>query len=183
MKIRTVLASTAALAVAAGIVAPSAHAIGDSTGVTVTLNGGSLTLDAPDTATGEGTLAPLATISVSLSNSTVNDARGSLAGWSVTATSTALTGSGTATGSSIPAANMLWTTGTLAVPSSGGNPLGILSQVALGLGGSLAAAAPVATAAVTGGGGTYNYPATVAVTVPVNAKAGAYAGTITQTII
>ena len=186
MKLRTLVAGAAAATLAAGLAAPAAGAaVGtDSTTVTVTLGGGSFTIDAPSSATGSGDVTPLSTVNVSLSNTTVTDNRGSLLGWAITGTSTGLTGSGTATGSSIGAANMLWATGTVATGSGGGGPLGSLTGITVGGGGSLAGAgAPVAVAALGAGGGVYTYPATVTVTVPVNSVAGDYAGSVVQTAL
>lgn len=185
MKLRTLVASAAVFTVAAGLAAPAAGAaVGtDSTTVTVSLGGGSFTIDAPATATGSGSVSPLSTVSVSLSDTTVTDNRGTLLGWGITASSSGLTGSGTATGSSIANTNMLWATGTVAVGTSGANLLGSLTGITTGAGGSLAAAAPVAVAAVGAGGGVYTYPATVTVTVPVNAVAGDYTGDVVQTAL
>src|SRR6188472_2351397 len=104
MKLRTLVAGAAAATLAAGLAAPAAGAaVGtDSTAVTVSLGGGSFTIDAPDTATGSGSVTALSTVNVGLSDTTVTDNRGSLLGWAITATSSGLTGPSS---SSIGAAN------------------------------------------------------------------------------
>jgi hypothetical protein len=186
MKIRALLGAGLIATIGAGLVAPSANAaIGtDSTAVTVSLSGGAFTLDAPTSASGTGDVTPLSTVTVSLNDTTVTDNRGTLLGWTVTATSSGLTGSGSAAGVSISPATMTWATGTIASPSGAlgllGNPANINVSVP-GTGALTGAVAAVAGVGV--GGGVYTYPATVTVVVPLDAKAGSYAGTIVQTAV
>lgn len=187
MKVRSLIGTALVGFVGLGLLAPSANAaIGtDSTAVTVTLSGGTFTIDAPATATGTGSVEPLTTVNVSLSNTTVTDNRGSLVGWTVTATSTGLTGQGSAAGVTIDPLTMTWTTGTIASPVNGlGALLGIPGNITVPGAGVLGTPGTVAAVAALGaGGGVYTYPATVSVVVPLNAKAGDYTGTIVQTAI
>jgi hypothetical protein len=109
MKIRSLVASAAAVAMGAGVLfaAAPAHAAGD-TAVTFTLTGGTLSIDVADAAVDLGSLTPDAvqsTVAGNLSDTTVTDNRNSLAGWTTYAYSTAFarTGGGA---TDIPAANV-----------------------------------------------------------------------------
>lgn len=163
----------AALGLAA---APVGAATGDTT-VQITLVGGALSISVPANASASGPVTPLAAIEVALGQTTVNDTRGSLLGWSVTASATDLAGVGGIAGATVAKTQMTWATG--AVGAVGGS---ILTGVAAGGGGQFGAVpVPVAVAALGAGGGSYTYSPTIVLTVPSGAKAGVYTTTITQT--
>ena len=189
MRRSLLLAGSAAALLTLGV-AGTAGAQTDSTTVTVSLTGAStLSLDAPTSATASGSAAPGSAINVAVGTTTVTDNRGSLLGWAVTATSTDLTTDGTdtgttagdGTGETIPSVAMTWATGTIAASGTS-----LLSGVAVGAGGpftTTSTAVPVAVSALGSGGGTFTYPATVALVVPPNVLAGTYTATITQTAV
>ena len=109
MKIRSLVASAAAVAISAGglFAAAPAHAAGD-TAVTFTLSGGTLSIDVASATKDLGTVSPdsvLSTVAGDLNATTVSDQRNSLAGWTAYAYSTAFarTGGGA---TDIPAANV-----------------------------------------------------------------------------
>ncbi len=109
---------------------------------------------------------------------TVTDARGSLAGWSVTATMTNLTGPG-GTNSTINAGNMTVTTPACA-PSglTTGSSVGITAGAA-GQAFDPVAALTLCTATAGQGGGTYGATAGLSLIVPANVRSGTYTSTIT----
>ena len=188
-RIRKLVAAAAALAGAAALALPgqAANAVTDSTTVTFSLSAGLLSIDAPASASGSGSSAPLSTINAAVADTTVSDNRGSLAGWAVTATATDLVKTG-APSVTLDQAAMTWTTDSLGVVLDVlNNPLGSLGNgaVAVGLGGQFAdgVSVPVAAAAPLAGSGSYVYDATVTLVVPVGAQAGTYTTTITQTAI
>lgn len=109
MKIRSIVASAAVVAMSAGwlFAAAPAHAAGD-TAVTFTLNAGTLSIDVASATKNLGTLTPdavLSTVAGDLNATTVTDNRNSLAGWTAYSYSTAFarTGGGA---TDIPAANV-----------------------------------------------------------------------------
>ncbi len=169
---KTIAAAVTGLALSAAAVVTPASA--DTTSTTITLTGGSLSIDAPSTASGSASVEPGTTMTVNLTDTTVVDNRGSLLGWTVTGSSTDFTKDATY---SMPKAGFTWATGTVA--SSNGS----LTGVAAGAGGSMGASFAVATAIAGAGAGTFTYPATVTGLVPVNMKAGDYVATITQSIL
>lgn len=173
--LRRTLATIAvgALGLTAALASPAGAA---ETTLTVTLTGGSLSISAPASGSASASVAPGSTISVSLADTTVTDNRGSLAGWTVTGSATDLTYNDGAATYTIPKAVLTWVTGSITTSN------GSLTNVAAGGGGSMAAAFPVALAAVLSGAGTFAYPATITGVVPVNLKAGAYTGTVTQSV-
>lgn len=175
MKLRRTLAiiATGALALTAAMASPAGAS---NTTITVTLNAGSLSVAAPASASASVSVAPGTPISVSVADTTVTDNRGSLAGWTVTGSATDLTYLDGATTYTIPKTGLVWATGTVAAST------GSLTNVAAGAGGSMATSFVVATALSLFGSGTFTYPATITGTVPVNLKAGAYTGTVTQSI-
>lgn len=170
---KTLVAAASGLALAAATLAMPAPASADNTVATITLTGGSLSVDGPDTAAGSGSVAPGSTMTVNIANTTVVDNRGSLLGWTVTGSSTAFE-KGT---SSMSNALFTWTTGPVA--TTNGDLTGVTGAPAASMGAPFA----VATAIVTKGAGTFTYPATVTGLVPVNMEVGDYVGTITQSIL
>ena len=153
--------------------------------VAVNLGAGSLTLSAPASVTITGTLGAASSFSQQMATMEVQDGRGTLAGWSLTALTTGnLTTSGSPTrtislGTSKVGGPLTMTTGTI-------TPIGVSSllNVSAGAGGSLnpSQAVQVASAALGFGGGTYDFAPTVRLTPPPNTFAGSYSTTITFTL-
>ncbi len=170
---KTLAATVTGLALSVAVAAP-ASAVDTTT--TITLTAGSLTIAAPATAAGTASVAPGSTMTVNMGETTVTDARGSLAGWSVTGSSTNFVKTDTAY--SMPNTLFTWATGPVATTTGG-----ILAGVSAGAGGSMGAAFVVAVASPAAGGGTFTYTPTVAGVVPVNMVTGAYVGTITQSVL
>jgi hypothetical protein len=180
VKLVPLFALPAAVGLAAlGAIAPAHADTAGETTMTLGLSAsGSLSISAPATASGSGVATPGSTVNVPIGTTTVIDNRGALTGWTVTASATDLvTGSGGA-GEVIPVSDMAWTTGSIAASGSS-----VLTGVAAGAGGSLAAPVVVAASLPLSGAGTFSYPATVHVVVPPNVKAGTYVSTITQTVV
>lgn len=163
----------------AAVLVPGVAFAGNTTTVTFTLSGGSLTLTAP----GSATLTPASglgvtgtSVSGTFGDTTVSDARGTIAhtvtvNMSTTdftdsssdtiAKSNATAYSGTATISGVAVSVPT----TAALPASIGNSGGATVFSMTGVTGSASAV----------------YDATVSVTVPSTAVAGTYTGTVTQT--
>jgi hypothetical protein len=182
VKFRRIAAVSATLLGAASIAtfAPAAHAAtsGQNT-LTFQLSGAaSLAIAVPSNPSAvSGSVTTGSVVPVTLSNSTVTDNTGSLLGWTVTADATTLT-DGASPAHTIATTNLVWLTGTVAAGTTG-----LLSGVAAGGGGAFGVAPiTVARALANFGGGTYTYPATVTLTVPVNTYAATYTTTVTQTI-
>jgi hypothetical protein len=183
VKIRKIAGLSAVLMGAASIMtfAPSAHAatVGNNT-LTFQLSGtASLAIAVPSNPTAvSGSVTAGSAVQVPLSATTVTDNTGSLLGWTVTADATTLTDTATPTPHTIPKTDLVWVTGTITAGSTG-----VLTGVSLGAGGAFGATpVTVARALATNGGGTYSYPATVTLTVPVNTYASTYTTTVTQTV-
>ena len=109
MKIRSLVASAAAVALSAGglFAAAPAHAAGD-TAVTFTLNAGTLSINVASATKDLGTVTPdavLSTVTGDLNATTVTDNRNSLAGWTTYAYSSAFARQGGGA-TDIPAANV-----------------------------------------------------------------------------
>ena len=156
-----------------------------STVVAVDLGAGSLTLSAPASVTITGTLGSAASFQQTMSTVQVQDARGTLAGWSLTAL----------TNGDLVTATQPVRTISLGASASGGpltlatgviTPVGVSSllNVSAGTGGSLnpSQPIPVASAAFGFGGGTYTFTPTVALVPPANSYAGTYSTTVTFTL-
>lgn len=168
----------------AGACTPSDGGACAGTAVTVDLAAGSLTISAPTSLSLSGSLdsSPL---SATMSTVQVDDGRGTLAGWTVTATT-----SGDLTTSSSPAHTIALGSSSLSGPlwlTTGAITAGTLSSllnVTAGAGGSLNPVQPVvvATAATGFGGGAYSFTPTVTLTVPPNSYAGDYSTTVTFTV-
>lgn len=166
-------AATTGMAVAAFIgVAGPAHAdVTGSTAATFTITAGSLNITVP---TGPVALATVATgattASGSLGNVAVNDTRGLLlSSWTTTVTSTAFsTGAGTPPHQTVPAASVVYASGT--ATSSGE---GVFVPGVLGVG-----------ATWTGSGGNNSSTWNPTLTFPLlpSQVAGIYSGTITHSV-
>jgi hypothetical protein len=177
MRKTLIVASTALiLGALAGFGSPASAA---DTTTTFTITGGGLSLTAPATGslTG-GTLGGTAT--GQLGTVTVTDARAALGGsWAVTAQSTSFTTGGKTAAETIAATNVSYWSG-----------LATTTGVATFLPGQVAALNAVAidtaktaySASATAGNNSAAWNPTVVVTVPVQAVAGTYTGTITHSL-
>ena len=163
---------------------PGSGVCGDA-GLTATLTAGTFALTVPATTTISGTLGSAPSFSQQMGQIQVQDSRGSLAGWTLTAVTTGdLVRSGTPSasislGTSATGGPFTIATGTI-------TPVGISSllNVSAGGGGSLNPSAPVtvARALLGAGGGTYEMTPTLTLTPPANTAAGTYTTTITFTL-
>jgi hypothetical protein len=167
--------ATLATASVAALVPTAANAA--DTNVTFTLSGGSLTLSAPGSAslTAAGNLGVTGTsVSGSLGSSTVTDSRGSLAHTvTVNMSSTDFT----------DAASDVIAKSNAAGSSGATVPTGVAVAVPTLTGQTIGASGGATILQLTGvvGAASTTYNPTVTVTIPANAIAGSYSGTITQT--
>lgn len=179
-RLRSILSSLGALGMV-GVIALGATPARADNLVDITLNGGTRT----------ATIANLTLSAVNYSHSqqqqtgtmvlTADDSTGAGTGWNVTVLSSAFAYSGAAPdGTAIPAAN--FAVGTPAAPAmTAGLAVGAAGPFA-GTGGALDAARKVIYADASGGLGTYTQDLPVTLTIPAQARAGAYSGTLTVTI-
>lgn len=199
MKKSRIIAAAAGAALLAGLVgAPGAQA--EDTTVTFTVTAGSLTLAI---ASESGALGNVATnvagsiASGSIGTMTVSDQRGSLAGWTLTASMAgpfqAVNGSGVAqdrdgdgstaddvipcTAAKVTTPATATTTGAIAVFT--GNAAGV-TLTDTGSDGDCDGNAIASATSL--GSHSAEFATTIAVTVPATALAGAYQGTLTQTV-
>lgn len=172
---RTIAAAATSLVALAAIAGPAGAA---DTTINLTLSGGALTVAAPVSVSGSGAIDIGSTVEIPVDEIVIDDDRGGIAGWAVTATSEGLTTGGgeVADGEVILPTNMLWTT-TAATPDEG--QVGALT---LPVPQSLASAA-VATGIPILSRGQFTIDGTVTVAVPYNAKAGDYTGTLVTTVL
>lgn len=181
MRKSLVLAVAAMSTVGIAALVPTAASAG--TTVNVNLSGNGISVTEPTTAaTLTGTATANSVITGALGSTTVTDARGTLAGWNVTAlTSGDLVGAShtISLGSSNVGGPLNLVTGVI-TPGTGS----LLSGVAAGAGGSLnkTQAVTVATGASLAGGGSYTYNPTLTFTVPANTFADNYSTVVTQTV-
>lgn len=154
-----------------------------ATSVTFTLTGGSLAVTQPSSPaalTGGGVAAVAGTaLTGALGNTTVNDTRGGVTGWTSTIAQTTALSNGTTT---IPVGNTsAWVAGAI-VPTgvavvTSGTYVSQLTGLALT---GTAQNFVTATAVVGVNSATFNPQ--IAVTIPSNATVGDYSGVITQTV-
>lgn len=163
---------------------PGGGACGDSS-ITATLTASTLSLSVPAAVSVTGTLGTALSFSQQMGQVQVQDNRGSLAGWTLTALTSGnlSTGGGSphtiALGSSNVGGPLTLSTGTITAVAPA-----TLVGVTSGAGGSLNPTQPVTVAnALTGtGAGTYNMAPTLTLTPPGNTAAGAYTTTLTFTV-
>ena len=170
MKLRKpllVLASASVVLVSAALPAAA-----DTTTTTFSLTGGSLTLSVAANATLTNEAAGVAanTITGTLGEVAVNDARGGTAGWVASAASTTFTGTGLSVSNGVT-----YTNGT--VTESGTNTIEAADAD------SITATTPVATATDVSGFNTASWNPTLNVSMPASALAGAYTGTVTTSLL
>jgi hypothetical protein len=167
--------STLALTPALALLPSPAQA--GSTNVTFTLTGGTLTLSAPTTASLSTAALAVGGTSVSgtLGNTTVTDTQGAVAHTdTVNMSSTDFT----STNGTITKSNAGGYSGVPSAVSGVGVPVPTASAQTIG------AAGGATILQLTGviGSASVTYNPTVDVTIPANAVAGAYSGTVTQTV-
>jgi hypothetical protein len=179
-KIILVPAAVAA-AVCAGLIgaAGSASAAGSGdTPATFTITGGGLAITAPTVAaalsgTGETSSVTATSVSGSLGDVSVTDARGTAEGWVVSAVSSSFETDPSSTSIAASAvgytANAATKTGTVTVTGTN-QP-------------SLSTDSAVQTGSAASGNNTATWNPDITVTVPGGALVGAYAGTITQSVL
>jgi len=164
---------------------PGGGVCGDST-VTATLTAGTLSLTVPGTVNVSGTFGSALSFSQQMGQVQVQDNRGSLAGWTLSALTSGnlSTGGGSphtiSLGSSNVGGPLTLATGTITAVAPA-----ILVGVTSGPGGSLnpTQAVTVANALTGTGSGTYNMTPTITLTPPTNTVAGTYTTTVTFTLV
>ncbi len=149
--------------------------------VTLAVNPGVINMAQAGNAVGMGAINLNGTTQTSTGNLrgiTITDARGTLNGWSVTATMTNLSGP-VGTNGVIPAGNM-----TVVTPTCG--PQSALTGSGVGISAGTpgqpfdpTATVSLCTAAAGQGGGTYSIGSGLSLTVPANIRSGTYTSTIT----
>jgi hypothetical protein len=163
---------------------PGGGACGDSS-VTVTLAASTLSLTVPASVGISGTIGAAPSFSQQMGQVQVQDNRGSLAGWTLSALTSGNLSTGGASphtialGSSIVGGPFTLSTGSITAVAPA-----ILVGVTSGPGGSLNAtqAVTVATAVAGTGAGTYDMAPTLTITPPGNTVAGTYTTTVTFTV-
>lgn len=143
----------------------------DDTAVTLTVTGGALTIDAPATASGTGAIGAVTSVVIPVNDTVIRDDRGTLLGWTSTATATNLV-DGT---KSIPNTSMTWTTTVI-------DPLEGQQSVALPAAGPLNPGATVAVGLALVSGGGYSIDGTITVPVTALTQVGTYTSTLTTTV-
>jgi hypothetical protein len=154
---------------------------------TFTLTGGALNFSVQDAAALTGDATGASSVSGSLGSVSVDDARGSAAGWVVSAISTSFIadapGSSTVVISGAAAATEVSYTGGVATATSGnvtvaGGTVKVLDT---------AVTAPTAVSVMAGtladGNNTASWIPSLTVGLPSNARAGDYTGTVTSSIL
>ncbi|SDO20863.1 hypothetical protein SAMN04515671_0148 [Nakamurella panacisegetis] len=154
------LALTAAVPASAG-----------TTGATFTLAGGSLTVSQAATATLDPGATGTTSITGALGAVDVTDARGSIAGWTMTAASTTFTASGGSVSTDVTYDSGPATASTGTVTPASNGPT------------SITTAQTVATGTAASGNNTASFSPTLTVTLPASALAGTYAGTVTTSVL
>jgi hypothetical protein len=172
MNLRKPLILGATVAALLGAMALPGSAVEGTTATTFTLSGGelSLSVSANATLTDEASGVDANTITGTLGVVAVTDARGGTAGWVTSAASSTFTGTGLSVSDDV-----LYTNGTLT--ETGGNTVAAASAL------SITTTAPVATATAVSGNNTAAWNPTLDVSMPAGALAGAYAGTVTTSLV
>jgi hypothetical protein len=171
---KPLIVAATATAIVVGSALPASAAPGDpvDTAATFTLEGGDLLLSAPAGADLGPDASGTTAITGTLGATTVTDARGGVAEWSVSAASTTFVGD---VGGSTSTA-VVYTAGTVAESGT--------ITVADGTAADLTAGAqPVVTPTSLSGNNTASWTAGLAVTMPADALADDYAGTVTTSIL
>jgi hypothetical protein len=168
---KTLLVAASAATLTLGFAAPATAAQTDDTAVTFTLTGGSLDINAPGTSALTNATTAAATTSGSIVGVAVTDLRSGVAGWVASAVSTDFT----ATGTTIAAASVGYASSAPVVTG--------FATVTPAATAAIGTIRPVQTATTVVGDNSATWTATVEVTLPADARAGAYAGTITHSVL
>jgi hypothetical protein len=177
MRLRTPLLIAAATTALVGSFALPASAAPGDTAVTFAINGGSLSIAPAVGAELTAGAAGATTISGALGTVTVTDSRGGVLGWEVSAASTDFTRTGAGANSTSTA--VTYTAGTVATGTSAG-AVSVEAGAATEL---TTTAAPVLEAIDVSGNNVATWNPTLDVTMPAAALAGAYAGTVSTSIL
>jgi hypothetical protein len=171
-----------ALAIGALLVASPGQA---STSTTVTLSGGSLSLTDPASANiGSAVSSPTGTsVSGHLGTTTVTDSRGSIAGWTVTISSTSFSDGATPTPHTIAAGKFRTYIAAGDGPTvAAGIAVPVTSYTTSGTALTLSNSGQTLLTATATGSNTVTYNPTIMATLDSTVIAGTYTGTITQTV-
>ena len=171
LRVLTPIVASAALALA--VVSPAEAATSGGTGATFTLTGGALAITVPSGTADLGTYpASVSTLQASgqLGNVTVDDGRGSITPWTVTAASTDFV----SPNNTVPKAQVAYLAGT---PTNTTGTVVVVPAASLNLTGVLPA---VVGTPVGSNSATWN--PTITVAFPLKAVAGTYNGTITHSV-
>jgi hypothetical protein len=175
-KTRLVTATALVVGALAGFAGPADA----GTSTTFAISSGSLALTAPSSAS-LGSGSPGSTVSGSLGSVSVDDARASLTGaWTATVVSSAFTTGGATTAETIPASAVRYWSG----PTVTTTGLGVFlpGQATAELAVAISTAQTAFSRAASVGNSTASWSPTVIVTVPADAVAGEYVGTITHSL-
>ena len=167
---KSLIAAASASVLVVGLALPASA---DDTTTTFSLTGGTLTLSVGGNAalTDEASGVDANTITGTLGVVTVTDGRGGTAGWVTSAASSTFTGTGLSVSDGVAYTNgTVSTTGTVTV-----DPVTAQSLTAV--------AAAVSTATAVSGNNTAAWNPTLDVSMPAGALAGAYAGTVTTSLV
>jgi hypothetical protein len=169
MRVATPILAAAALAL---LSVQPAYAAAGGTGTTFTITGGALTIAVPGSADLGSQAAGITALTAtgSLGDVTVSDARGTVAGWTTTALSTAFNSGG----NSVPASAVNYVGGAATTT-------GIVAVVPVAATG-LDTAKTVATAVSTGVN-TAKWNPVISVLLPAGTVVGTYTATITHSVV
>jgi hypothetical protein len=171
MRVVTPIIAAAALALLS--VQPAYAATSGGTGTTFTITGGALSITVPGAANLGTQAAGITALTAtgSLGDVTVSDARGTIAGWSTTALSTAFAGTTTA----VPASEITYVGGTATTT-------GIVVVAPL-TATDLTSAKPVAAGVSAIGVNSGKWNPTITVALPAGTVVGTYTATITHSVL
>ena len=167
---KSLIAAASASVLVVGLALPASA---DDTTTTFSLTGGTLTLSVGGNAalTDEASGVDANTITGTLGVVTVTDGRGGTAGWVTSAASSTFTGTGLSVSDGVA-----YTNGTVTTTGTG-------SVAAVSAQSLTTTAAAVATATAVSGNNTATWNPTLDVSMPAGALAGAYAGTVTTSLV
>ena len=169
------LASVGAAAFLSGTATPASAATSGDTTVTFALVGAELSIDVQPTADLGTGATGAASVSGQLGTVEVSDLRGGIQNWSASATSTTFSNGGTGAGRTV-SSGVSYTTGALT--TSGTIVIAPIGPTALS-----GTPATVARPTAVVGNNTAAWNPTLTVSLPSDALAGSYSGTITTSVL
>lgn len=172
MRMLATLMATSAMGLA--LLVPAAYAA--DTNTTFSLNGGALSVTVPASTALSDAATGAASLSGSLGTVTVDDARGGTAGWTASVTSTSFTGQTQVSPTVIANTSVSYAPG-LATSTSG------VVVATPGLGGAMGTSQTAFSGAAVVGNNSVSWAPTITVTLPSDALADSYAGTITHSVL